>query len=83
SQLELDSDIQQVIARVEAARSQARDADARKTAAETEERRAVAEMDALGDAQEAATTEQDSAEMGDAGMVAAAAAPRTTLDAHV
>ena len=83
SQLELDSDIQQVIARVEAARSQARDADARKTAAETEERRAVAEMDALGDAQEAATPEQDSGEVPDTDMVAANAGPRTTLDAHV
>ena len=44
SLLEVEADIQQVIARVEAARTQAREADALKVAAEAEEHRAEADL---------------------------------------
>ncbi|MCB1357081.1 MAG: hypothetical protein KDK53_11495 [Maritimibacter sp.] len=49
SQLEIDTDFQQIIARVEAARAQAREADALKLEAETEERLAESEMARLAD----------------------------------
>ena len=51
SQLEIESDIQQVIARVEAARAQAREADALKLEAETEERIAENDMARLAEAE--------------------------------
>lgn len=91
SQLEIEADIQQVIARVEAARSQAREADALKIEAETEERLAEAEMSRLAEAETAAVRGPAQAEApmqapmqapGSAAAPAAADRP-PTLDAQV
>lgn len=87
SQLEIEADIQQVIARVAAARSQAREADALKLEARTEERLAEAEMSRLTAAETAAAKAPDRTEAGPqaagSGAAPSAAGRPPTLDAHV
>ncbi len=83
SQLEIEADIQQVIARVEAARAQAREADALKLEAVTQQRLAEAEMAELSDEGTGATGGDASAL--EVGTQAAPVATETgpTLDAQV
>ncbi len=93
SQLEIASDIQAVIARVEAARSQAREADALKLEAETEERLGEAEVTRLSEAKasQAADAAAGEAEAAATGVANSASTPQPVgadaavhaLDAHL
>lgn len=83
SQLEIEADIKEVIARVEAARAQARETDTRKTTAVTEERRAEAEMEALTGADPAGAAVEDQTGAVDSGASSAPVIPLAVLDAHV